>query len=141
MKHNIPGSKNPGTGNSAVGHITLNLSSTYSHHLSFDYIIDDEQRLSAEDSLFEKISQHRFVLSDSVLGDDLSHSCAIGLLPVACSRWSIMLFTIALTIRCRCWTEAMFITFLFFLWKHFHVFTLRSTNTLQFKICKYTSLV
>jgi len=52
----------------------------YNHHVSYDSIMDDEQRSSVEDSLFEKTGQHSPVSSDSVFGDDMSHSYAVGLL-------------------------------------------------------------
>ena len=57
------------------------LSSVYNHHPLFDSIMNDEQRLSVNDFLFEKTGQRRSVLSNSILGNDQSHSCAIKLLP------------------------------------------------------------
>jgi hypothetical protein len=48
---------------------------------SYDSILDDEQRSSVEDSLFEKTGQRSSVSSDSVFGDDMSHSYTAGLLP------------------------------------------------------------
>jgi serine/arginine repetitive matrix protein 2 len=51
------------------------------NHTSYDSVMDDEQRSSMEDSLFEKTGQRSSVSSDSVFGDDMSHPYARGLLP------------------------------------------------------------
>jgi hypothetical protein len=52
-----------------------------SHRASFDSIMDDGQRSSMDDSLFEKTGQRSSMSSDSVFGDDLSHPYEGGLLP------------------------------------------------------------
>jgi len=51
------------------------------HRTSFDSILDDEQRSSIEDSLFEKTGHRSSISSDSVFGEDNSHPYQSGLLP------------------------------------------------------------
>jgi hypothetical protein len=53
----------------------------YNHHGSYNSIMDDEQRSSLEDSLFEKTGHHYSVSSDSVFGDDTLHPYLGKLLP------------------------------------------------------------
>ena len=53
----------------------------FGHRNSFDSIMDEEQRFSMEDSIFEKTGQPILVSDDSVFGDDYSHSYRSGLLP------------------------------------------------------------
>jgi len=48
---------------------------------SYDSIMDNEQRSSVEDSLFENTGQRSLISSDSVFGDDTLHSHSLGLLP------------------------------------------------------------
>ncbi|KDR69956.1 hypothetical protein GALMADRAFT_898782 [Galerina marginata CBS 339.88] len=50
-------------------------------NFGYDSIIDEYQRSSMEDSLFEKTGRPSSVSSDSVFGDDFSHSFQGGLLP------------------------------------------------------------
>jgi len=115
------------------------LSSVYNHRTSYDSM-DNEQRSSVDDSLFEKTGQPSSVSSDSVFGDNMSHSYAIGLLsphhfrPLSAlslnsshgpsvhdddTMISVCVdnfaHKFALTIRCRCWEEATSVAALFFL--------------------------
>ena len=60
----------------------LDISDSHSDHRpSFDSILDDEQRPSIEDSLFEKTGHRSSISSDSVFGEDNSHPYQGGLLP------------------------------------------------------------
>ena len=60
----------------------LDISDSHSdHRSSFDSILDDDQRPSIEDSLFEKTGHRSSISSDSVFGEDNCHPYQGGLLP------------------------------------------------------------
>ena len=65
------------------------LSSVYNHRTLYDSM-DNEQRSSVDDSLFEKTGQPSSVSSDSVFGDNMSHSYPIGLLPPHFRPFSVL---------------------------------------------------
>jgi hypothetical protein len=71
----------PLTSISASPQSGLEVSGIAYNHASYDSIMDDEQRSSLEDSLFEKTGHRYSISSDSVFGDDASHPYEGRLLP------------------------------------------------------------